>query len=115
MITKTSIVIVGEALVLALPNGSVFDTVVTSENLTQGQLIAAYTLSLCKNASATSCTRLRALGGTVGNKVIDSVGLQNVTGASTTLQFVPTKVVLPTYAKVSVSHFAVYRVAVPMS
>lgn len=102
---------VGSALTLSLPTNAVFDTVVTTEELAGGQLIAAYTLELCQNA--TSCTQLRALGGSVGEKVIDTVGKQTIAGSGATLKFTPTKTTIPAITSVQVASLHVCVAAVP--
>lgn len=92
-VEPTAAVAVGTALVLHLPNSAEFDTVVISEQLADGQLIAAYKLELCQDN--TSCTQLRALGGSVGHKVVDAIGKQTITGTNAYLKFTPTKTTVP--------------------
>jgi hypothetical protein len=102
---------IGIALDLKLPLGAKFDTVVSSENLTAGQLIAAYTLELC--TSPTSCASLRAMGGSVGHKVIDMVGNVTVNTSQTVLRFIPTKTTLPGYASVQLASLSAYLFSPP--
>jgi hypothetical protein len=82
-----------------------------SENLTAGQLIAAYTLELCTNATA--CVRLRAFGGSIGHKVIDMVGRLTVNTSETVLRFTATKAVLPGYTSVRLESLGAYLFAPP--
>ena len=102
---------IGSALDLPLPLGAVLDTVVVIEDLGAGQLIAAYTLELCTNATA--CTRLSALGGTVGQKVIDCIGRQVINATGALLRFTPTKAAIPGYESVWVASLHASLVALP--
>jgi hypothetical protein len=110
-VAPTAALGLGSPLELKLPLGTQFDTVVSSENLTAGQLITAYTLELC--TSATACTSLRAFGGSVGHKVIDMVGGVTVNTSETVLRFTATKVALPGYTSVQLASLGAYLFSPP--